>query len=347
MPTLSSPQPSRRVGPRRAALAALAALVVAAPAGWAYERHAVARDARLWQPIGRRVDIGGHRLHLVCDGSGTPTVLFETSGFSNSTSYAVARDALTRHTRVCVYDRVGVGWSDPAPRTVTAGMLVDDLRGLQDAASLDGRLIIVASSIGGLTAELFARRYPDRVAALLFLDAANSDVIERLAPSISLATALTSCAAISAMGAVGVMRMVDPWNQRESRATARSAALLYGAKPWLELCALVRGAQQTRRDFRDAPPLRRELPVTAFSAATADELLPPPVWRLLNIDRDGLRAALQTSLERLAAGSSRGIWRQIPNSTHLIAASQPQAVVDGVIDLLAYTRSSTTAQQRQ
>lgn len=80
-------------------------------------------------------------------------------------------------------------------------MLVDDLRGLQDAASLDGPLII--------------------------------------APSISRALGVTSCAAISAAGAVGLMRMFDPWNQRESPATARSAALLYGAKPWLELCALV------------------------------------------------------------------------------------------------------------
>ena len=346
MPTLSSPRPSRRVGRRRAALVALASLVVAATGSWGYERYAVARDARLWPPVGQRIDVGGHRLHLVCGGSGTPTVVFETSGFSNSTSYGAVRDALTRYTRVCVYDRVGVGWSDPAPRTVTAGMLVDDLRRLQDAASLDGPLIIVASSIGGLTAELFARRYPDRVAALMFLDAANSDVIERLAASISPAIGSTSCAAISAAGAAGVMRMFDPWNQRESRATARSAALLYGAKPWLELCALVRGVQQTLRDFRDVPPLRRELPITAFSAATADDLLPPSVWRLVNIDRGALTTALQTSLEQLAARSSRGIWRRIPNSTHLIATSQPQAVVDGVMDLLAYTRSATAGQRQ-
>src|SRR3954469_17680559 len=96
MPTLSSPQPRRRVGWRLAELAALASLVIAG--GWAYERHAVARDARLWPPIGQRIDIDGRRLHLACGGSGTPTVLFETSGFSNSTSYSVARDALTKHT---------------------------------------------------------------------------------------------------------------------------------------------------------------------------------------------------------------------------------------------------------
>lgn len=109
MLTLSSRQPRRHVRRRRATLAVLAALVVVATGGWAYEHHAVTRDARLWPPIGQRIDIGGHRLHLACDGNGTPTVLFETSGFSNSTSYGFARDALTRHTRVCIYDRVGVG----------------------------------------------------------------------------------------------------------------------------------------------------------------------------------------------------------------------------------------------
>jgi len=36
------------------------------------------------------------------------------------------------------------------------------------------RVIVVASSVGGLTAELLARRHPERVAALVFLDAGNN-----------------------------------------------------------------------------------------------------------------------------------------------------------------------------
>jgi hypothetical protein len=43
---------------------------------------------------------------------------------------------------------------------------------------------------------------------------------------------------------------------------------------------------------------------------------------------------MQKAHRSLAERSSRGTWRIVPGSDHLIASSQPQAVIDGVYELM-------------
>lgn len=208
------------------------ALVLAAAAGALYERHAVRRDAQRSPPPGQLVDVGGRQLHLICIGSGTPVVLFEQAGFANSASFTAARTALAQHTRVCSYDRVGIGWSDPGPRKITAGLMAEDLRRLLDTARIDQPIVIVASSIGGVTAEYFARRHPERVAGLVFLDAGNGEAVARISESNIPFLVNLGCGIANTAGSVGFLRLIDPWDLRREKTvqSERSAALMYGAK---------------------------------------------------------------------------------------------------------------------
>ena len=325
-------------------LAGLAgALVLAGSAGALYERHAISRDAGRFPPPGQLVDVGGRRLHLICIGSGRPVVLFEQAGFANSASFSVARAAVAQHTRVCSYDRMGIGWSDPGPRVITAGLLAEDLRRLLDAARIDQPIVIVASSIGGITAELFARRHPGRVAGLVFLDAGNSEAAARLSARYMPAVLGPGCGIARAAGSVGLLRLIDPWDLRREKTeqSERSAALMYGARPWVMLCGIVRGGRATLAEFAAAPPLRRELPVTAFSAETRESLIPPALARLVGTPA-GDTAALRETHQHLAQGSAYGKWKVVPGSDHLIAGSQPQAVVDAVLEMVRLKPDTTT-----
>ena len=136
------------------------------------------RDARRFPPPGQFVRVEPvRRLHYVCSGNGGPLVLFEVSGFSNSMSFREARAGLAQRTRVCSYDRVGIGWSDRAPSTIPVSMLAKDLGTLLDELSPRTPAVLVASSIGGLPVEFFARQHPERVAGLVFLDAGNSEAV--------------------------------------------------------------------------------------------------------------------------------------------------------------------------
>jgi pimeloyl-ACP methyl ester carboxylesterase len=327
---------TRRWTRRRRILVALIVVFVAAPvAGWAYDQYATRRDARRFPPPGVFVDAGSRRLHYVCAGSGSPLVLFELSGFSNSMSFRDARSALSRHTRVCAYDRVGVGWSDPGPSEIPVSVLADDLGAVLSVLEPERPVILVASSIGGLTAEFFARRHPERVAGLVFLDAGNSYAAVRIREHTRAALASMACGAARAAGTIGLLRLFDPWNFRQQRTeqSARSAALMYGSKPWIMLCGIVRAGEATLREFSEAPPQPRSLPVTALSADMREGFLPPAMasW----FDMGDSAAALRATHQRLAQGSDYGVWKVVPGSDHLIASSRPQAVVDAVNELIS------------
>jgi pimeloyl-ACP methyl ester carboxylesterase len=316
--------------------------------GWLYEKAAEARDARRFPPPGRLVDVGGRRLHLLCIGIGRPIVFFEASGLSNSASTAEARLRLAEHTTVCSYDRAGVGWSDSAPAAVSAGELAKDLRTLQERASLPAPFIIVTSSMGGIVSEMFARRYPERVAGLVFVDAGNSELLTQANSVVDARTLFevkAACVAAGVAGGVGLVRMIDPFAFRRepSAAAERSAALMYGAQPWRAVCAVVRGAGKSLEEFARAPALSADVPVVALSAERADGFLPGNVQYGRVAE---LHAYLTETSQHLAQRSTRGSWRLVRGSGHLIAGDQPAAVIEAVIGLLNQLRGlATTAPQ--
>ena len=319
----------------------LLGLVIVGPLlGWMYERYAVRRDAKRFPPPGQFVQVEpARRVHYVCSGSGDPLVLFEVSGFSNSMSFREARDGLAKRTRVCSYDRAGIGWSDRGSSRIPVSMLARDLGKLLDELSPQAPAVLVASSIGGVPAEFFARQHPERVAGLVFLDAGNSQVLRgALNRNYLPVLATAGCGALRAASAIALVRLFDPWKLRRGRTeqSAQSAAVMYGAKPWVMLCAMVRAGEATVNEFDEAPPLRREMPITALSAETREEFLPPALagW----IQLRGSVDALRETHKRLAQGSAHGVWRVVPGSSHLIASSQPQAVIDAVGDLISGSR---------
>jgi pimeloyl-ACP methyl ester carboxylesterase len=320
---------------RFAFVAAVAGVFLLPLAGWWYEGHARARDRSAFQPAGRLLVIGRRTVHVLCAGTGAPTVVFESSGFGNSISSPEARSRLSELTTVCSYDRMGTGWSDPGPSRISVGMLADDLSALTGNGSIDPPLVVVASSIGGLTAELFAREHPDSVDGLVLLDAATSETLPRVAPMIESSHIGMACSAVGIAGRIGLLRLLDPLGVRGSaQSDARSNALLYGAQPWDTLCAMVRGLPDTRREFEAADPLAPSIPVTALSAENTGKLAPPgfEAWA------GPAKSALDHGLRALSTRSTHGAWRVVPGSDHLIAESAPQAVVDAVREMLQRDR---------
>jgi pimeloyl-ACP methyl ester carboxylesterase len=324
---------------RRAVVFAWAALIVLiALAGLTYEAYADAAAAREFPPPGTMVDIGGRRLHLVCIGRDhpmEPTVMVLASGWGNAMSSSRVRERLANRTRVCSYDRLGQGWSDAAPGVTTIGGTADDLGVLQDRAKLAGPFVLVASSIGGLTAEMSARKYPERVAGLVFVDAANSVFIPRLVERSWSITAL-ACT-VGTLSRFGVVRLTNPFGfASDSEGARRSAAVSYGAKPWTATCAMARGLSATQREFEQAPALPAGMPVVVLSASGVEQLMPPFAERFFDVSQ--IKAESEAAHRELATRTG-GTWKKIPNSTHLIADSQPDAVADAVFDLLDRIRS--------
>jgi pimeloyl-ACP methyl ester carboxylesterase len=54
-------------------------------------------------------------MRLYCEGVGSPTVILESGGGSDATDWRFVQDKIGLTTRVCSYDRAGLGGSDPGP----------------------------------------------------------------------------------------------------------------------------------------------------------------------------------------------------------------------------------------
>jgi pimeloyl-ACP methyl ester carboxylesterase len=147
----------------------LAALGIAALGG-GYETVRESLDASAYPMPGQLIDVGGHRLHLHCTGSGSPTVVLEPGQGGASSDLGWIAPALARDSRVCVYDRAGRGWSDEADGPQDAAQIAADLHTLLERAQVPGPYVLAGHSFGGLYVQTFAANYPDQVAGLVLLD---------------------------------------------------------------------------------------------------------------------------------------------------------------------------------
>jgi pimeloyl-ACP methyl ester carboxylesterase len=146
------------------------ALIGLAAIGGGYQTLGAAADARAYPMPGRLIDVGGHRLHLACSGSGSPTVVLEPGGGEMSSNLGWITPVVARTTRVCVYDRAGRGWSEPADTPQDGLQIATDLHTLLHRGGVPGPYVLAGHSFGGLYVLTFAARYPDEVAGLVLVD---------------------------------------------------------------------------------------------------------------------------------------------------------------------------------
>ena len=148
--------------------------------GGCYQTIRESLDRRTYPAPGQLVDVGGHRLHLQCVGSGSPTVILE-SGLGETEAYwAWISTAVARDTRVCVYDRAGRGWSDDASVPQDGVAVATYLHTLLDRARVPGPFVLVGHSSGAQYVRIFAGHYPQQVVGVVLLDGQPAEAFEGL-----------------------------------------------------------------------------------------------------------------------------------------------------------------------
>ncbi len=290
--------------------------------GRLYELSAERHDGLQFQAPGRLIDIGGYRLHLNCVGSGSPAVVIEAGWGDSSADWAGVQAGVAGVTRVCTYDRAGMGWSDVSPHPRTARQFATELHSLLKAADEKGPFVVVAHSMGGFTALVFAHDFPEDMAGLVLVDpqalppASNTPVVKAPSPGqVSLPVILAQ---------IGVVRLfVDPLSLMRSQPTNQSA---FGAPP-----------QVTPRFVQTFLDEGRGMSEGGAQAKAIDDLGALPLIVLSRgKDQTPEWAASQDLFVRLSSSSQQMF---ADRSGHRIMFEQPEAAIGSILKMVELVRS--------
>jgi pimeloyl-ACP methyl ester carboxylesterase len=161
---------------------------------------------------GGAVDVNGHSMYYECEGRGHPTVVLDAGSPDPSSVWRWVQPAISRFTRVCAYDRAGIGRSARAPAGPrrTAQTQARELRELLRRAHVAGPYVVVGHSWGGLLARLFADDYRRDTAGLVLVDATTFPYLtpaalqhlprKRTREGIDIRAAVAESAAVTSLG---------------------------------------------------------------------------------------------------------------------------------------------------
>jgi len=220
---------------RRLILYPLFVGLVVAGVGGGYETIQEQVDRSTTAMPGHLVDVGGRRLYVQCSGSGSPTVVL-VSGLAETSVYwgGWIAPAVAQNTTVCAYDRAGQGWSDPPASPQDGAAVATDLHTLLANAQIPGPYVLVGHSTGGAYARVFAARYPDQVAGMVFLDSQPNEAFTGLPDFPSQYSTLRRASALfPSLARLGVFRLVNQFasdplpvpTRDEERAAVSTASL--------------------------------------------------------------------------------------------------------------------------
>ena len=308
--------------------------------------HAAARptDSAFATPQ-LRVDIGGRKLNLYCSGAGKTTVLFDSPSGDGGWSWFKVQPEVAKHTRACVYDRAGYGFSDPASRPNTSDNAVEDLHKALAKAGVKPPYLLVGNSLGGGNAQVYAYRHPDEVKGLVLVEPQTEDETTRLNKASG--------------GMIGkVYDMVKQNDDDCLRAAAK------GFKPGGEALANCIGNPADYYGPVIGPQVLKTMKTTAYWRTRVDEYKAIPTsdnqlralrkpfgdLPLLVLTRgvspyaipDKPQSAINKAMEdenekihkELAALSTKGAQRVVAGAAHGIQGDQPAAVTAAVLEIL-------------
>src|SRR5919112_3442402 len=149
------------------------ALLALAVAGAIYQAIATELAERAYPPPGEMVDVGGYSLHINCVGQGSPTVVLDAGSGEMSAQWVWVQQEVSETTRVCAYDRAGMGWSEMGPQPRDGRQISSELHTLLTKADIEGPYVLVGHSFGGMYMQTYAARYPDEVAGVALVDSST------------------------------------------------------------------------------------------------------------------------------------------------------------------------------
>ncbi len=293
----------------------------------------------------------GRRIQMVCMGEGSPTVIL-TAGLGGwGGDWRKVQGPIAEHTRVCSWDRPGWGFSDASTIVQTTEATTDDLEAALEAVNVEGPYVLVGHSLGAYESMIFADRHPEQVVGLVSVDGSFPDQDARFreaAPALSaffdefFATALGTlkkCASDLAAGRVtvgspdpdGCLKFPDDYPAEVASALA---LLDSDGRRLATQASIVEQLKQSMRDLDIPGRSYGDMPLVVLTAGKADS-----VPEHLAAELPAQAAAWMRGHDEVAALSSRGENRVVPDAGHYIQLERPDVVIATVLEVVEAARA--------
>jgi pimeloyl-ACP methyl ester carboxylesterase len=261
---------------------------------------------------GALIDIGGHKLHLLCVGPSNrrPTVILEAGGGGSSRDWSQVQNLLSANVRTCAYDRAGSGWSEAGPAPRTMRQEVFELHALLEAAKVPGPFVLVGQSIGGLLVRLYTEQYGSEVVGLVLVDPTHeSDMLGSARYG-------------------GWVRLREKAAARPVPEPRREGRPSKQYNPEDDYLAEEFQQIYLSRKTNPEPLGKRPLIVLAAGKRQRPPGTPDDLWAQIRVEKDGQKV----DLSRLSSNSK---FVLDPSSGHNIQADNPQLVARAIEEVLA------------
>lgn len=312
--------------------------------GYLYQFLGTKIDDYNYPPPGKMVDVGGSKLHIQCTGEGAPTVILDAGIASSSLDWALVQPEIAKFTRVCSYDRAGMGWSEESPNPRTSQHMIEELHTLLKNANEQGPYILVGHSFGGINMRLFASRYPDEVFGLVLVDATHELQNKKLPPHPgfswveNFSNKLESFLTPFGYGRIRAKREEEPLQVFPKEIKEKYLAKIRTSKFYTAWHQEMSHTDESAQELEDSNTYLGDKPLIVITAGKPVELgtefekqhaeLLKHVFELAN-----------TLQKDLVTKSTRGKQLIAEKSDHLIPWYQPEIIVDAVREEVMEYRS--------
>lgn len=312
---------------KRGLLTLVLLIILLGTLGFIYQSAAEAREWNASAAPGQLYDVDGHRMHIICTGEGSPTVILEAGAGAFSAIWGWVQPAVAQQSRVCAYDRAGFGWSEPRAEPRDARQIAHELHTLLEKTGIAPPYVMVGHSLGGIYVRVYNAQYPGDVVGMVLIDATHPDNWARQGESLEALQAMTSVSAV--LSRFGLMRLAFGRERFDLPAPNDSALMAYSVSTryWDMQRADMAAASATLAQGRASGDLG-DLPLAVLAAVDYPE----------GSGRD-VELALQMEL---AALSSNRLYQVVDGARHItLLTNEPyaQQVSKAVLDIIHAAQS--------
>lgn len=285
----------------------------------------------------------GREMTLHCEGSGAPVVILDSGLGDGAASWRKVQGEIAKKTKVCGYDRAGLGGSTMGPLPRDTASMAADLKALLKAAKLPGPYVLVGHSMGSYDVRMYASLNLKQVAGMVLVDPSADGQMARMlaaAPRLeelqkaSYAT-LSSCAEQAKAGTLtpqtkGCSQPPPPDVPPELRDWVRARSSPHNF--------ITVASELESFNTLDTPQLlkvRRPFGSIPLIVLTGKPTIPGATPE----ETEAVYKVWVTMHDEMAALSTKGVNRPVPGAGHYIQHEKPAVVIAAVQEVVDAVRA--------